>query len=129
MKAYEFDQVLISPLIRTKSTALLYNYSLPICEPLVAELNFGCYEGKAKELLIDGTPWLSDPYGVKLGESMVEFKNRIQLFIDKYSNYNEVLLFGHGAYMRALKSIEKTGEVTEMNTFHISNNSLMTYEF
>jgi broad specificity phosphatase PhoE len=126
LKALEpIDVILASSLIRTQQTASVYGFN-PKIEPLLDELDFGPYEGKSKSLLIKDhkEQWYEDPLNLVLGESIISLQERVQCFIEKYKKYNKVLVFGHGSWIRALISINSTGEIQSMNQFILENNVL-----
>jgi len=124
-----FDVILTSTLKRTRQSAQHYqiNPNQIVAEPLLNELNFGHFEGKKKELLIKelGKQWQEDPRDLILGESLVQLQQRIQQFIEKYQDYQKVLCFAHGAWLRAFISIQQHGNLSTMNQFMIPNNELI----
>jgi broad specificity phosphatase PhoE len=121
-----FDVILASSLIRTMQTASVYGY-VPSTEPLLDELDFGSYEGKAKKELIGDfhDMWYDNPENIILGEPLISLQERILLFLNKYRKYERVLVFGHGSWIRALISIEKFGSMKEMNQITLDNNELI----
>ncbi|MDV2887937.1 histidine phosphatase family protein, partial [Alkalihalophilus pseudofirmus] len=66
-----FDLVLASTLIRTQQTAQHYRF-YPETERLLDELDFGPFEGRPKEELLEilGDQWLENPKELVLGESI-----------------------------------------------------------
>lgn len=126
-----FDLVACSGLKRTKETAQYYGFSEPVIEPLLNELDFGIYEGKSKQTLIEdcGSLWSDQPRNLVLGEKLEDFENRIFAFLEKYSWANKALVFGHGSWIRAISSIHETGSINTMNKFHIENNALVQLNF
>ncbi|MCA1055307.1 phosphoglycerate mutase family protein [Rossellomorea aquimaris] len=125
---FNFDLVLCSELKRTKQTANLYGYKNLIIDPLLNELNFGYFEGKEKSELSKVVNWVENPRDVVLGESLIDFEKRIKSFIDKYITLDTLLIFGHGAWIRGLISINKWGNINKMNQFHINNNEIIVIE-
>ena len=125
------EQVITSSLIRTQETAKHYGYNDFIIEPLINELNFGKYEGKQKSLLIERYKheWVNNPKKLVLGESLADFENRIFTFLEKYKNGKKLLVFGHGSWIRALKSIRDTGTIQRMNQVEVPNNQLTLLNF
>lgn len=125
-----FDAVLVSSLCRTKQTARAYGFRNPVIEPLMDELNFGRFEARPKRELVSfhGDKWVNDPRDLVLGESLIEFENRIIAFLNKWKNHERLLLFGHGSWMRALISIQQHGTLSYMNQFEIANNELKEIE-
>lgn len=126
-----FDCILTSALKRTIETASLYGYTDIETESLANELDFGQYEGMPKKQLTSDHEriWLKNPIQLELGEKLVEFENRILVFLDKYSYYTNVLLFGHGSWIRALFSIKECGTIANMNQMIVPNNELLRFSF
>lgn len=123
---YQFDEVLCSSLQRTKQTAYLYGYS-PRIDSLLNELDFGPYEGKQKEELFQNhrNEWFTSPEKLVLGEALIDFEYRIKQFIHRYKKADQVLVFGHGSWIRALISIHETGNISKMNQVEVKNNQLL----
>lgn len=122
-----FDYVFASELVRTIQTAKLYGYMAPTIEPLLNELDFGQFEGKAKEDLRKAhKEWITSPLQMTLGESLKNFQQRIYTFIEKYAHAHSLLVFGHGSWARALVSIKNIGTIQKMNQIEINNNELIT---
>jgi len=121
-----FDKVLTSTLKRTQQTASMYGYDVFQAEPLLDELNFGIFEGLPKSKLIEDTnnSWIEDPKTLVLGESLQSFEDRLILFLSKYRRYKKILIFGHGAVIRALISINNSTNIDSMNKIEIQNNSI-----
>lgn len=117
--------VVASGLIRTQQTAFHYGFHKPIIEPLVNELNFGKYEGFEKKQLVAVKEWSSDPKSLTLGERLSDFEKRIILFLNTYNHYARILVFGHGAWIRALISLNRVGSIQEMNQVNVHNNELI----
>lgn len=128
-KVKPFQHVLASSLVRTQQTAKIYGY-IAETDSLLDELDFGIYEGRPKSSLLGDYihDWYYNPEAICLGESLVSFKKRIVAFIDKYKTVDNLLVFGHGSWIRALLSIHKTNSLREMNQITIKNNQLITIE-
>lgn len=126
-----FDRVLTSSLIRTQQSASVYGFSSFHKEPLLDELNFGLYEGKPKNLLIEENynDWLNEPRNLTLGEPLVDLENRIDKFLEKYKMYSSILAFGHGSWIRAAMSLEQSGDINMMNQITVHNNDFIILEF
>ncbi|NMD72573.1 phosphoglycerate mutase family protein [Bacillus sp. DNRA2] len=125
-----FDIVLASTLKRTHQTAKAYGY-VPETEGLLDELDFGRFEGVSKERLIaayDGK-WIEDPRELILGESLIDFEKRVIAFLEKYSDYTNLLVFGHGSWIRAIVSYHHYGDINKMNKMIIENNQCITLRF
>lgn len=122
-----FDNILVSSLQRTRMTAECYGFDKEIkVEKLLNELDFGSYEGKAKaELIADhGETWLNNPQQLVLGEPLTQLAQRIFEFLHQYQN-KQVLIFGHGSWLRALHSISQHRNIDKMNQISIANNHLL----
>ena len=125
-----FDLILASTLKRTQQTAQMYGMNVVI-EPLLDELDFGDFEGRPKEELITelGNRWLENPRELQLGESVIHLENRIVHFIKKYESYDNILVFGHGSWIRAFISLVQNGHINRMNRIHVPNNKCITLTF
>jgi broad specificity phosphatase PhoE len=122
-----FAFILASSLKRTHQTALQYGF-LSETESLLDELDFGPFEGHSKEELIATykNTWMESPRKLVLGESLKNLENRILLFLDKYERASNILVFGHGSWIRALVSFCHDGHINNMNKIEIQNNQLIT---
>lgn len=127
-----FDQVLASTLKRTQQTASIYGYH-PQEEELLNELDFGIFEGQSKKQLVDyyGDKWSNCPRTLILGESMKSFEQRIITFLQLYKRYSNILVFGHGSWIRAFLSYYRYGHINHMNKISVANNACInaTYLF
>lgn len=125
-----FDLVLCSTLGRTMQTAEHYGQKA-IPEPLLDELDFGSFEGRPKKELVSiyGELWSEKPAEIILGESLVNLETRIKLFLTKYSHMSQLLVFGHGSWIRALKSYHQYGHINAMNKTTVKNNECISLEF
>lgn len=126
-KLAPFDFVLASTLKRTQETAKLYGYE-PETERLLDELDFGPFEGLPKEKLFEehGELWVESPQDLVLGESLKDFEERIRQFLEKYQGVNNLLVFGHGSWIRAMLSYHKHGNINQMNKEIAANNECFT---
>ncbi|WP_338472204.1 histidine phosphatase family protein [Niallia sp. XMNu-256] len=126
-KLAPFELILASTLKRTHQTAEQYGLEV-LTEPLLDELNFGPYEGRPKAELINdkGEDWLEHPKDLILGESLVHFENRILKFLEKYKDSHQILVFGHGSWIRACISIVQDGNINGMNQLVVENNECIT---
>jgi broad specificity phosphatase PhoE len=122
-----FDLVLASTLIRTHQTATLYGYKFET-ETLLDELDFGPFEGRPKEDLFAEyeDQWIENPKKLFLGESLTHFENRLLSFLGKYKGFKNVLVFGHGSWIRGLLSLLQYGDINYMNKIIVSNNQCIT---
>lgn len=124
-----FDIVLSSTLKRTSQTAQFYGYITEI-ECLLDELDFGPFEGQTKEHLLEEFRdiWIENPKEIVLGESILNLKKRIILFLSKYKRYTNILVFGHGSWIRAMLSYNRFGHINDMNKMNIENNQCITIQ-
>jgi probable phosphoglycerate mutase len=127
-----FHKVLCSSLSRTQQTAETYGYSTEI-EPLLDELDFGCYQGKQRDLMLNdiGTQWQYDPASLTLGEPISALLQRIQHYMAKYNHQTDegnILAFAHGAWMRAAQAWYQYGSLKGMNQTNLANNALLIIE-
>lgn len=129
-KRAPFDIVLASTLIRTHQTARLYGQQ-PETETLLDELDFGAFEGRTKKMLIEeiGSAWIENPKSLTLGENLTNLEERIVQFLRKYRQYDNILAFGHGSWIRAFSSYWKYGHINNMNKLTVANNQCISYEF
>lgn len=125
-----FDAVLASTLKRTHQTAQLYGYQAET-EHLLDELDFGSYEGLPKKKLIEvhGNKWIDNPKELVLGESINDLEERIVLFLAKYKESTNLLVFGHGSWIRAIISYLQYGHINNMNKVEFRNNECITLSF
>lgn len=126
-RLFPFDQVLASTLKRTHQTAEIYGFQCET-ESLLDELDFGPFEGQPKEKMIEtyGAAWFENPKELILGESIRNLEDRILLFLTKYRDYRNLLVFGHGSWIRAFLSYSQYGHINNMNKIDVRNNACMT---
>lgn len=122
-----FDRVLASTLKRTHQTAYLYGYTCET-EALLDELDFGVFEGEPKVKLLERykDSWIEKPEELVLGESLQNFAGRIVSFLEKYKDQKNVLVFGHGSWIRAAVSLSRFGHINNMNKIMVENNECIT---
>ncbi len=125
-----FDLVLTSRLQRARRTAEIYGFPNYTADALLDEFDFGEWEGhqRSEMMVVVGTQWEKDPRKLVLGESLVELESRIRMATMKYAVYDRVLAFGHGSWMRALRSIVECGDVRRMNRKWIENGEVLACE-
>jgi broad specificity phosphatase PhoE len=118
--------VLVSRLRRSQQTARAYGYEAVQVEPLLDELDFGPYEGRPRSELerASGGVWRTDPASVRLGEPLANLETRVRSFCRNYGE-GQYLIFGHGAWLRALIAITHHGTIRAMNTFYIHTNQMV----
>lgn len=121
------DHILVSELKRTHQTARAYGFDQVTVEPLINELNFGQFEGKPRQQLLDqiGPIWFDDPRQVVLGESINHLNERIIAFLEKYHHCHRLIIFAHGSWTRAMISLIKYGDLRNMNQVEVVNNQLI----
>lgn len=120
-----YDRILVSTLQRTRQTAALYTDRFSR-EPLTDELDFGPFEGRLrKELLREHPEWETDPSSLVLGESLADLEGRVRAFLEKYRASGSILVFGHGAWIRALTAILETGSLAVMNHKPVAHNTII----
>lgn len=130
LEKYAIDRIVVSGLMRTRQTALAYGYNDFFVESMINEINFGKFEGKPKQLLLKhyAWEWENDVTRIPFGESMLDFKSRLEAFIQTYREVDTVLMFGHGFFMRALRHFILFGDISKMNAFHIDNNCIFSID-
>ena len=103
----------------------------PESEALLDELDFGPFEGDSKETLVEtlGEQWFENPKRLVLGESLENLENRIVNFLDKYMIFSNILVFGHGSWIRGIISYNQFGDINRMNKITFSNNACTTLQF
>lgn len=129
-KLAPFEIVLASTLKRTHQTAQLYGFRAET-EGLLDELDFGPFEGVSKVKLLEkyGDQWVVNPKELILGESIVNLESRIVFFLDKYKGHSNILVFGHGSWIRAIVSYHQYGDINKMNRMTVQNNECITLQF
>lgn len=126
------EVVLVSRLQRTYQTALAYGFKSPTVEPLLDELDFAMFEGKSKKYMesVLGPMWFTSPSRTSLQPSLNALQNRLVSFLSRYrSRYAYTVIFGHGAWLRALLSFYEKGHIEDMNKIELKNNQLIVLEF
>ncbi|MCC3357093.1 histidine phosphatase family protein [Bacillus sp. REN16] len=125
-----YSLVLTSELTRTQQTANAYGYDHFEIEPLLNEVHFGEFEGKEKSLLIETHKknWFTNPREIILGEKITDLETRMLEFLQKYKDYESILAFGHGSWIRACVSYFRFGTINKMNQLEIKNNQMLTIE-
>ena len=120
-----FHGIHVSELGRTAQTARLLGYPCEVLlrDPRLNELDFGPFEGRSKEdlLLATNGDWFRDPSDLVLGESLEAFSARIAGFVEALPANTTTLVVGHGAWLRAMKSLVETGDLRTMNKGQLGN--------
>ncbi|WP_313431080.1 histidine phosphatase family protein [Siminovitchia terrae] len=124
-----FDLVLASTLKRTQETAQLYGYE-PKIEQLLDELDFGTFEGVPKEKMIEslGVDWIKNPLSITVGEPVRDLEKRIISFIQMYKRNKNILVFGHGTWIRGIRSYLIYGNINQMNKMELKNNDYLSIQ-
>ena len=112
-----FDEVFCSTLRRTRQTAEAFGFSSPIEDADLDELDFGPVEGRLRSEMLAavGDAWKTAPDTLTFGEPVLRLETRIRSFLRRQRDRNAVLVFGHGAWSRALFSLHTTGALRQMN--------------
>ena len=122
---YKNPKILVSALKRTQETALTYGFESFIIDTRLNEFDFGDYEGKQKSLMVYENPdWLTSPLTLRFGEGMESFSTRVFNFLQS-TKKEDLVVFGHGAFIRAVISISNYGCISKMNQIEIKNNELI----
>lgn len=102
LKAYTFDAVFCSPLIRAQQTCQLAGFSNFTTQPLLAEWDYGDYEGLTSKEIQNQVPgWNIFENGVPNGESLLDIENRAKRLLEEIQKIDgTVLLFSHGHFTR-----------------------------
>lgn len=109
LKGVKFDKVFCSPLSRALETCKAVIGDAPITiDARLTERNFGEYEGKSLQIMIDEGFWKeTGTQTIKGGESLSQVISRVYSFLDeitkKYSK-KTVLIVAHGGVGMVLKS-------------------------
>lgn len=122
-----FRHILCSPLRRTQETAQAYGLESKV-EPLLLELDFGMYEGRPRQDMLDehGELWFHDPEHLTLGEPVLNLLARVKTYFHDYAHdEGHVLAFAHGAWMRAARAYFQDGSLATMNQTVLANNALL----
>ncbi len=128
----KFDKVYSSDLIRAKKTAEIalpgYEYETT---PLLREIGLGSLEGNRLESI---TPQLratlTDGYSSIGGESVAEFRGRIEGFLKLMENspYETVAAFSHGGFLTSTLSVIFGVDVPRKNIY-CGNCATLVLEF
>lgn len=125
-KHFSNPRILVSEYKRTQETASVYGFESYTIDERLNELDFGAYEGKEKSRLISENPdWLTNPLALRFGEEIKFFNSRVIDFLSSRNKDEELVIFGHGAFIRAAISITNFGSISNMNQIEIKNNELV----
>ncbi|MBF0187437.1 MAG: histidine phosphatase family protein [Magnetococcales bacterium] len=122
--------VYVSALKRTHQTARHHGFSDVIIDPRLNECHFGPHEKQSRTAAYAslGDAWIENPLSLTLGEPMTLFQERILAFINGLDGPGPVVVFSHGAWIRALISIVETGTINTMNQRSLAPNTLTTLQ-
>ena len=126
-----FDAVLTSQLLRTQQTAYYHGYQDYRIEPLANGLNFGQYEGTLKTEFVRkfNREWYHSVDMLPLGESFEGFRERIFSFFAFYADCENVLLFGHRAWLRAARALIIKSDIDEMNHWSLPHGDMVVLKW
>lgn len=105
LSSYEFDLILVSPLIRALETCRLAGFDgSALIDPNLREWEYGEFEGKTtNEIRGDLPGWSIWDTGVRNGESIDDVAERAETTIQRVTTVEgNVLLFSHGHFLRIL---------------------------
>ena len=131
LSSYEpFERVFTSTLLRTRQTAYVYGYPNHYPHALLDELDFGVYEGRHRFELMQARSgsWKTAPHTIPLGEPLEIFQERVLAFMNQIRDAGIVLMFTHGAWMRALISWLQHRSIITMNQLEVTHNELIVVE-
>ena len=129
------DEILYSPLVRAKDTALYISEITGIPargEPRLKEQNFGKYESTPRngdEFKLAKTHFIDSYEG---GENMLKFIHRIYGLLDELKEKSEnktYILVAHNGISRAIHSYFNDMTNEEYAAFGIKNCEIVSYEF
>lgn len=129
----QIDEILYSPLMRARDTALHVSEitGIKATEELrLKEQNFGRYEGTERNgeaFKLDKQNFINSYDG---GESMLRLCHRIYGLLDELKNSDKTyLLVAHNGIARAIQSYFNDMTNEEFAAFGIDNCSILEYEF
>ena len=76
-----------------------------------------------------GDLWVKNPLETSLLSSFERLEQDIISFIDQYSKYENILVFGHGMWLRGIMCYLEDKSLKNINTFFIENNKLEIISF
>lgn len=121
------DLVLTSTWKRTIETAQQYGFIDAQEEPLLDELDFGPYAGEPRQDFLEevGVQWFINPKRTLIGPAVEVLEERVLFFLEKYSPYDCLLIFGHPFFSQALISYIRHGHIIGMNILSVKYNELI----
>lgn len=126
-----FDQVFVSPLKRTKETALEYGFENFQENQNLMEFDFGRYESVSRIKMFQevGELWFENFTQVDFGEPIPDFRRRLIKFVEENKNYETILIFAHGVVLRGLMALSGLIEFDKTNQLSVQNNSINIISF
>jgi broad specificity phosphatase PhoE len=131
LSLHDFSKIYTSELKRTQITAEIYGFHQYEKCNFLNELSFGSFEGEEKNVFLKqvGEKWFSNPKETILSEEIFLLESNVISFLKSIKENDVVLIFAHGAFMRALVALIKTGKLENMNNLTIKNNELIELKF
>lgn len=127
-----FDEVYVSPLVRTQQTATELGYQHFKISGLLSEIDFKEYEGQLKTRLlnVDNQSWIKSPFHSVLQEPLMELSGRVNQFIDELENSQQenILVVGHGAWLRLCYATYVLQNQNKMNAIKSPNGWVWSME-
>lgn len=126
----QFDAVFVSEKKRTLETAQQYGFHSPEKSPLINEIDFGPFEGTIKKEAVDkmGKDFMDNPFNTTIGESYRKLEQNIASFLKSIQDKKNVLVFGHGTFIRGTKCFVENGNIMKINSFPLLNNEIIELE-
>lgn len=130
LKKNPISKCFSSPLKRAIDTAKVYGFDSPIVDERIIEYDFGSYEGKLKEEMLEsiGIIWFDQIQRLNLGERFNDFEKRIESFVRENQYLTSALIFSHGFVIRYILAKYKYHNINYINHFIVENNHLYHIE-
>lgn len=126
LKGILFDAIFSSPRKRCLETCQNLH---PKIEPLLAEWDYGQYEGKTSKEI--GSGWDLFTQGAPGGETPSDVAKRADLFLEKLTAYSgNVAIFSHGHFLRVLAArfLQQTPAFGKHLSLSVASISILGYE-
>ena len=134
----KIDDIWVSPLTRTKETALPISSSLHIpykLEPLLLEADHGVWSGKGKDWVCDNYMgfceiWWNTPSKAEFpeGEKFVEVVERAKELVAKLPKDKNIILVSHDNTIRAILSVAENRDIDKMWDYPLENACICVLE-
>jgi len=124
------DQIFVSEYKRTQETAVALGLGDFQSSPLLNELNFGRFEGEEKDFLLKktGNLWIDSPFSSELKENLIALEKSVEMMYQFLISLNKnVLVIGHGAWIRMFIAKYVLKDPNKMNLLRIENGELITF--